>query len=50
MRSIAGYKGRPTTRVALMLLAYLFQRPGNIRQMEWMYESPFDALGTTTTR
>ena len=35
MRSIAGYKGQPTTRVALMLSAYLFQRPGNIRQMEW---------------
>jgi integrase len=35
MRSIAGYAGQPTTRSALHLSALLFQRPGNIRQMEW---------------
>ena len=35
MRSIADYEGQPTTRAALLLSALLFQRPGNIRQMEW---------------
>lgn len=36
MRAIAGYNGQPTTRSALLLSAFLFQRPGNIRQMEWV--------------
>ena len=35
MRSIAGYQRQPATRTALLLSAFLFQRPGNIRQMEW---------------
>ncbi|MDP1650963.1 MAG: integrase arm-type DNA-binding domain-containing protein [Rubrivivax sp.] len=35
LRSIAGYKGQPSTRAALLLSALLFQRPGNIRAMEW---------------
>lgn len=35
MRSIDGYAGQPTTRAALLLSALLFQRPGNIRAMEW---------------
>lgn len=35
MRSIAAYDGQPVTRAALMLSALLFQRPGNIRMMEW---------------
>jgi len=35
MRSIADYEGQPVTRAALMLSALLFQRPGNMRQMEW---------------
>ncbi len=35
MRSIHGYGGQPATRAALLLSALLFQRPGNIRQMEW---------------
>ncbi len=35
MRAIAGYKGQPATRAALLLSVYLFQRPGNIRAMEW---------------
>lgn len=35
MRSIHGYTGHPATRAALLLSALLFQRPGNIRQMEW---------------
>ena len=35
MRSIGNYEGQPSTRVALTLAALLFQRPGNIRAMEW---------------
>lgn len=35
MRAIDGYQGQPTTRAALLLSALLFQRPGNIRAMEW---------------
>jgi hypothetical protein len=35
MRAIDGYHGHPVTRAALFLSALLFQRPGNIRQMEW---------------
>lgn len=35
LRAIDGYHGQPTTRVALALSALLFQRPGNIRMMEW---------------
>jgi integrase len=37
MRSIASYEGQPTTRAALALSALLFQRPGNIRAMEWAH-------------
>jgi integrase len=35
MRDIDGYTGQPVTRTALALSALLFQRPGNIRAMEW---------------
>lgn len=35
MRAIAIYEGQPLTRAALELSALTFQRPGNIRQMEW---------------
>lgn len=35
LRAIYGYSGQPMTRAALQLSALLFQRPGNIRQMEW---------------
>jgi integrase len=35
MRAIAGYSGQPVTRAALVLSALTFQRPGNIREMEW---------------
>lgn len=35
MRAIYAYQGQPATRTALALSALLFQRPGNIRQMEW---------------
>ena len=35
MRAIDAYHGHPITRAALVQSALLFQRPGNIRQMEW---------------
>jgi integrase len=35
MRSIDAYTGQPVTRTALLLSALTFQRPGNIRAMEW---------------
>jgi integrase len=42
MRAIDGYTGQPITRAALQLTALLFQRPGNIRAMEWAWIN-FDA-------
>jgi integrase len=35
LRAIDTYSGQPVTRAALQLSALLFQRPGNIRAMEW---------------
>lgn len=35
LRAMAGYRGAIETRVALQLSAYLFTRPGELRQMEW---------------
>lgn len=35
LRAIDGYTGQPVTRAAMQLSALLFQRPGNIRAMEW---------------
>lgn len=35
MRAIYDYKGMPEVRAALKLSAMLFQRPGEIRQMQW---------------
>lgn len=35
LRAIDDYKGHPVTRAALLLSALTFQRPGNIRAMEW---------------
>ena len=35
LRGIEAYAGHPVTRAALALSALLFQRPGNIRAMEW---------------
>lgn len=37
LRAIYDYSGQPMTRAALILSALLFQRPGNIRQMEWSW-------------
>ena len=35
LRAIDAYAGQPATRAALALSALLFQRPGNIRSLEW---------------
>ncbi len=37
LRAIDAYSGQPITKTALILSALLFQRPGNIRQMEWAW-------------
>jgi integrase len=37
LRAIDGYTGQPTTRAAMLLAALVFQRPGNIRAMEWAW-------------
>lgn len=37
LRAIYGYGGQPMTRAALQLSALLFQRPANIRGMEWSW-------------
>lgn len=39
LRAIWGYEGAPDTRSALLLMAYLYPRPGELRQSEW---SEFD--------
>jgi integrase len=46
MRAIGAYEGQPTTRAALQLAALLFQRPGNIRHMEWAELDAEHALWT----
>ena len=46
MRAIDGYSGQPMTRVAMALSALLFQRPGNIRKMEWAWVHVEHALLT----
>jgi integrase len=46
LRAIWKYEGQPPTRAALKLSALLFQRPGNIRHMEWQ-EIDFDAARWT---
>lgn len=35
MRNLHAYQGQPVTRAAMLLSALTFQRPGNIRAMEW---------------
>ncbi len=46
MRDIDGYAGQPVTRAALLLSALTFQRPGNIRAMEWAHVDLDAALWT----
>ena len=36
MRAIKGYRGGPIVRTALQLTPLLYQRPGNLRMMEWV--------------
>lgn len=36
MRAIRAYKGGPIVRTALQLAPLLYQRPGNLRMMEWV--------------
>lgn len=35
LRAIDGYRGQPATLFALRLAPHVFQRPGEVRQMEW---------------
>jgi integrase len=35
LRAIKGYKGGPVVRAAMQLAPLLYQRPGNLRMMEW---------------
>lgn len=35
LRAIKAYKGGPVVRTALQLAPMLYQRPGNLREMEW---------------
>jgi integrase len=44
LRAMDGYRGQPATRAALQLSALLFQRPGNIRAMEWGWIDLEDAM------
>ncbi len=46
MRNLHGYAGQPVTRAALLLSALTFQRPGNIRAMEWAEIDAEKALWT----
>jgi len=46
LRAIWTYEGQPLTRAALKLSALTFQRPGNIRHMEWR-EIDFDSAQWT---
>ena len=50
LRAIDGYTGQPVTRTALVLSALLFQRPGNIRQMEWAWVDFDNAMLTIPSR
>lgn len=42
LRAIRGYSGQPATRAALLLAAYTFMRPGEVRFARW---SEFDLPG-----
>lgn len=46
LRAIDDYAGQPATKAALQLSALLFQRPGNIRAMEWVEVDLEKALWT----
>ncbi len=46
LRAIDGYGGSPVTRAALQLAALVFQRPSNIRKMEWSWVDLDQAMVT----
>jgi integrase len=46
LRSMSDYAGHPVTRAALALSAMLFLRPGELRQLEWLWVD-FDAATIT---
>ena len=46
MRAIKGYKGGSIVRTALQLTPLLYQRPGNLRMMEWAEVDLDNALWT----
>jgi integrase len=46
LRAVDGYTGQPVTRAALQLAALLFQRPGNLRTMEWTHVDLDEGLWT----
>ena len=48
MLAITGYAGSPLTKGALILSALLFQRPGNVRAMQWSALSLSGAAPTWT--
>ena len=50
LRAIDGYTGQPMTKAALALSALLFQRPGNIRQMEWAWIDFDEAMLTIPSK
>lgn len=50
LRAIDAYSGQPMTRVALALSALLFQRPGNVRQMEWAWVDIDSAMLTIPSK
>lgn len=46
LRAFDGYGGSPITKAALRISALFFQRPGNIRQMEWAWIDLDNAMMT----
>lgn len=46
LRAFDTYTGTPITKAALILSALVFQRPGNIRMMEWSWINFEDAMLT----
>jgi len=46
LRAMHAYKGGPVVRTALLLAPILFQRPGNLRMMEWAEVDLSGALWT----
>ena len=46
LRAIDGYKGTPVVRAALKLAPILFQRPGNLRTMQWSHLNVDEGIWT----